>query len=73
MLSSCGAFLLLLWQRYEDSDVVYGKEARLAAKHTLIPVLIYLAGQNDDVTFFKAQLSLVFWLEGVKRPTAGLI
>lgn len=60
------AFLfILVWQRNEDLNVVEREETGQAVQHALIPVLIDLIGQGDDVALVEAQLSLVFWLEVV--------
>lgn len=41
--------------------------------HALVPVLVDLVGQRDDVAFFEAQLALVLRLEVVQRLAAGLV
>lgn len=71
----CGLWraLLSLGQRHQDIDVVDGKEAGLAADHALIPVLIDLVGEDDEVAFLEAQFALVLWLEVVKSTTTGLV
>lgn len=71
----CGVWraLLSLGQRHQDIYVVDGEEARLAADHALIPVLINLVGENDEVTFLKAKFAVVLWLEVVESTTAGLV
>lgn len=63
----------LVGQRDEDLDVVEGKEARLAVQHPLVPVLVDLVGQRDDVALVEAQLALVLGLKVVQRLTAGLL
>lgn len=62
-----------MWQRNEDLHVVEREESRLAIQHALIPVFIDLIGQDDDVAFVEAQLSLIFWLEVVQGLTARLL
>ena len=57
----------------DDLYVVDGKEARFATDHALIPVLIYLVGEDDDVTLFEAKLALILWLEVVEGATARLV
>lgn len=60
------AFLfILVWQRNEDLNVVEREETRLAVQHALVPVLVDLIGQGDDVALVEAQLSLVLWLKVV--------
>lgn len=63
----------LMRQRNQDIDIVDGEETRLAVDHPLIPVIINLIGQRDDVTFLKAQLTLVLWLKVIQSATAWLI
>lgn len=48
---SCGA---LVGQRHQDIHVVDGEEARVAVQHPLVPVLVDLIGQRDDVAFLEA-------------------
>lgn len=63
----------LVGQWDEHLDVVEGEEARLAVQHPLVPVLVDLVGQRDDVALVEAQLSLVLGLKVVQRLTAGLL
>lgn len=63
----------LVGQRDEHLDVVEGKEARLAVQHPLVPVLVDLVGQCDDVALVEAQLPLVLGLKVVQRLTARLL
>lgn len=63
----------LVGQRDQDIHVVDGEEARLAVDHALVPVLVDLIGQSDDVALLEAQLALVLWLEVVECSTAGLV
>ncbi len=67
------ALFILVWQRNEDLDVVEREESRLAIQHALVPVLVNLIGQGDDVALVEAQLSLVLWLKVVQRLTAWLL
>ncbi len=67
------ALYVLVWQRNEDLNIVEREESRLAIQHSLIPVLIDLIGQGDDIALVEAQLSLVLWLEVVQRLTARLL
>lgn len=63
----------LVGQWDEHLDVVEGEEARLAVQHPLVPVLVDLVGQRDDVALVEAQLSLVLGLKVVQRLTARLL
>lgn len=67
------ALFTLVWQRDEDLDVVEREESRLAVQHSLVPVLVDLIGQGDDIALVEAQLSLVLRLEVVQRLTARLL
>lgn len=57
----------------DDLHVVDGEEARFAIDHALIPVLIYLVGEDNDVALLEAQLSFVLWLKVVEGATARLV
>lgn len=59
------ALIVLMWQWNQDLDVVEREEARLAVQHALVPVLVNLIGQGDDVALVETQLSLVLWLKVV--------
>lgn len=63
----------LVWQRDEDVDVVEREESRLVVQHALVPVLVDLIGQGDDIALSEAQLSLVLWIKVVQRLTARLL
>lgn len=67
------ALFILVWQRNEDLNIVEREESRLAVQHSLIPVLVDLIGQGDDIALVEAQLSLVLWLKVVQRLTARLL
>lgn len=60
-------------QRHQDVHVVDGEEARVAVQHPLVPVVIDLVGQRDDIALFEAQLTLVLGVEVVERAAAGLV
>ncbi|KAA8585679.1 hypothetical protein FQN60_004373 [Etheostoma spectabile] len=62
-----------LRQRDNHLHVVDGEEARLAVDHALVPVLVYLVGEDDDVALLEAQLALVLWLKVVERAAARLV
>lgn len=68
-----GSLHELVWQRDEDLDVVEGEEPRLAVQHSLVPVLVDLIGQGDDVALAEAQLALVLRVKVVKRLAARLL
>lgn len=73
LLLSSLALFLLVWQRNKDLDVVEREKSRLAVQHSLVPVLVDLIGQGDDVALAEAQLSLVLWVKVVQRLTARLL
>lgn len=58
---------------HQDIHVVDGEEARLAVDHPLVPVVVDLVGEGDDVALFEAQLALVLGLKVVERSAAGLV
>lgn len=60
-------------ERHQDIHVVDGKEARLAVDHTLVPVVVNLIGQGDDVALFEAQFPFVLWLKVVECSATGLV
>lgn len=64
---------VLMRERHQDIHVVDGEEARLAVDHALVPVVIDLVGQGDDVALFEAQLAFVLGFEVVERSAAGLV
>lgn len=51
---SAGSGDVLVEQRHQDIHIVDGEEARVAVQHPLIPVVIDLIGQGDDVALFEA-------------------
>lgn len=67
------ALFVLVWQRNEDLDIVEREESRLAVQHSLVPVLVDLIGQGDDIALAEAQLSLVLRIKVVQRLTARLL
>lgn len=73
LLQSPLGSLVLVWQRDKDLNVVEREKSRLAVEHSLVPVLVNLIGQGDDVALTEAQLSLVLWLKIVQRLTARLL
>lgn len=60
-------------QRHQDVHVVDGEEAGVAVQHPLVPVVVYLVGQRDDIALLEAQLALVLGVEIVERAAAGLV
>ena len=62
-----------LRQGHKHLHVAEREEARLAVQHALVPVLIDLVGQRDDVTLTEAQLPVVLGLEVVQRLAARLV
>lgn len=41
-------------QWHQDIHIVDGEEAGVAVQHSLVPVVIDLIGQGDDVAFLEA-------------------
>lgn len=70
---ACGATLVSLWQRHKDIDVADGKKARLPADHALIPVVINLVCEDDEVALLEAQLSFILSHKAVEHPAARLV
>lgn len=62
-----------LRQRDNDVHIADGKEARLPVDHALIPVFIYLVGEDDNVALFEAQLTLILWFKIIEGATARLV
>lgn len=62
-----------LRQRHDDVDVADREKSRFAMDHTLVPVLIDLIGQDDEVALLEAQLARVLRLEVIQRPAARLV
>jgi len=60
-------------ERHQDIHVADGEEARLTVDHALVPVVIDLIGQGDDVGLFEAQLAFVLWFKVVERSATGLV
>lgn len=67
------ALFILVWQWNEDLDIIKREEPWLAVQHSLVPVLVDLIGQGDDIALVEAQLSLVFWLKIIQCLTARLL
>lgn len=45
---------VLVRQWHQDVHIVDGEEARVAVQHPLVPVVIDLVGQGDDIAFLEA-------------------
>lgn len=60
-------------QGNQNLHIVDGEEAWLAMKHPLIPVLINLVSECDDITLFKTQLPFILRFKVVQSSAAGLI
>lgn len=60
-------------ERHQDIYVVDGEEAWLAVDHALVPVVVDLVGQGDDVALFEAQLTFVLGFEVVECSATGLV
>lgn len=63
----------LVGERHQDIHVVDGEKARLAVDHALVPVVVDLVGQSDDVALLEAQLTFILWLEVVECSTTWLV
>ena len=50
----CCRHSILVGQWHQDIHIVDGEEARVAVQHPLIPVVIDLIGQGDDIAFLEA-------------------
>ncbi len=62
-----------LGQGDDDLHIVDGEKAGLAIDHALVPVLVYLVGEDDDVTLLEAQLALVLRPKVIEGATARLV
>lgn len=54
IVGTAGSGDVLVGQRHQDIHVVDGEKAGVAVQHPLVPVVIYLVGQSDDVAFLEA-------------------
>lgn len=64
---------VLLGQGYDNLHIVDWEEARVSVYHAFVPVVIYLVGEDDDVTLLKAQLAIVLWLKVIQGPGTRLV
>lgn len=62
-----------LGQRDHDLHIADGEEAGPAVDHALVPVLVNLIGQDDDVALLKSELAFVLWLKVVEGAAARLV
>lgn len=59
---------LEFWKRVNDSDVWDRKVSGTTVDRSLVPILIDLRFQENDITFFKWQLGRIFGVKVVERP-----
>lgn len=64
---------LSLRQGHQHLHVAEGEEARLAVEHALVPVLVDLVGQRDDVALMEAQLPIILGLKVIECLAAWLV
>lgn len=57
----------------DDLHIVDGEKTGFTVDHALVPVLVYLVGEDDDVALLEAQLTLVLWLKVIEGATARLV
>lgn len=60
-----------LTQRTQQLDVTRWQEAVAAVELAVVPVIVYLASQDDDVTLGKLEVARLFSLVGVEGLAAG--
>lgn len=65
--------MLSLRQGHQHLHIAEGEEAGLAVEHALVPVLVDLVGQRDDVALVEAQLPIVLRLKVIQRLAARLV
>lgn len=63
----------LVRQGHQDVHVVDREEARVAVQHPLVPVIVDLVGQGDDVALLEAQLAFVLRVKVVEGAAARLV
>lgn len=66
----CFALGWSLAQRTQQLDVTRGQETMATVELAMVPVVIHLASQNDDVTFGKLEIPWFFSFVGVEGFTA---
>lgn len=52
-----------LRQGHQHLHIAEREEARLAVQHPLVPVLVDLVGERDEVTLSEAQLAIILGLK----------
>lgn len=62
-----------VWQGHDHLHIVAREIALQAAQRSLIPVLIDLVDQCDDVTLVEAQLALILRIKVIQSLTAWLV
>lgn len=62
-----------LGQGYDNLHIVDWEKARVSVYHAFVPIVIYLVGEDDDVTLLKAQLTIVLWLKVIQGPGTRLV
>lgn len=60
-----------LTQRTQQLDVTRRQETVAPVELAVVPVIVYLASQDDDVAFGKLEVAWFFSLVGVEGFTAG--
>lgn len=60
-----------LTQRTQQLDVTRRQETVATVELAVVPVIVYLASQDDDVAFGKLEVAWFFSLVGVEGFTAG--
>lgn len=62
-----------LRQRHQHLHIAEREEAGLAMQHPLVPVLIDLVGERDEVALAEAQLTIILRLKVIQRLAAWLV
>lgn len=62
-----------LWQGNDYIHIVYGEKAGISVDHALVPIFVYLVGEDDDITLLEAQLPLVLGLKVIEGATTWLV
>lgn len=66
----CLALRWSLAQRTQQLDVTCGQESMATVELTVVPVVVHLASQDDDVTLGKLEIAWFFSFVGVEGLTA---
>lgn len=67
----CFALRWCLTQRTQQLDVACRQETVAPVELAVVPIIIYLASQDDDVALGKREIAWFFSLVGVEGFTAG--